>query len=97
MRTVIPTGPDGRTVVTEAATGREVRLYPVDAREAVRIGSHAWPKGFDPMIASDEVERLSRELAALKAQRAPDVAAQAQSAPAGNRSASPQQAESRKP
>ena len=62
---------DGRVAVIEKSTGKEVWLYPVDAREAVSVGSHAYPKGKElPSSSQGEIESLRKRVAELEASQA---------------------------
>lgn len=61
---------DGRVRVIEKG-GAEVWLYPVDAREAVKVGSHVFPKGEEIRGPdSAETEELRRRVRELEEQMA---------------------------
>lgn len=85
-------GSDKRVEVIEIVPGgedRRVRLYPIDAREAVRAGSHRMPDGEAlPGSDKDEVERLRARNAQLEEQLAsksnPQGATGSQGKPQGN-------------
>lgn len=61
---------DGRVRVLDDK-GADVWLYPVDAREAARVGSHTFPKG-EEIRGPDsvETEALRRRVQELEAQMA---------------------------
>lgn len=61
---------DGRVRVLDE-NGADVWLYPVDARECVKIGSHTFPKGEEIRGPdSAETEALRRRVQELEAQMA---------------------------
>lgn len=80
-------GSDARVEVIEIVPGgpdRKVRLYPIDARDAIRLGSHRMPEGESlPGSDKDEVERLRARNAELEAQLASKPSPQGQAPAAG--------------
>jgi hypothetical protein len=58
---------DGKVTVRDLATGRLVRLWPVDAAEAFEVGSHAWPTPDAPAAPTADVPSVPSNLEELKA------------------------------